>query len=333
MATTPTGVSGTNLNNIKKGGLQNYMEFARQLMPVRQKRDPWETAFEFFVNMAAESSKPGATALGAAGTAGQQVMKTLSEDRKLERAEDLAATKMGVTLASSLGKGGVPKSVDMGPALGADRKQLKNPEGKLLHKFNIYNPSGTVIKTFNAPPKQGMNIDLSGSKKFAELLSSQEGRNLGAALKDSRGAADKLPILLNMLSFVTDEDFESGKLQELLVPMKQLAYGLGIKIDETKLATQEAFVATAQQLVLGQVAQMKGALSDRELGFLQQQVASLGKSKRGNQLLLHLATHQMRKAAGFSQFYRDWKNQKGLRIGEKGTNVGDVADMYSDWRK
>ena len=71
-------------------------------MPAREKRDPWLTAFEFFVNMAAESSKPGATAIGAAGTAGQQVMKTLAEDRRLERAEDLAATKMGITLASAL---------------------------------------------------------------------------------------------------------------------------------------------------------------------------------------------------------------------------------------
>jgi hypothetical protein len=98
------GVSQSNINNVKLGGLQNYMDFAKQLMPAREKRDPWLTAFEFFVNMAAESSKPGATAIGAAGTAGQQVMKTLAEDRRLERAEDLAATKMGVTLAATLSK-------------------------------------------------------------------------------------------------------------------------------------------------------------------------------------------------------------------------------------
>ena len=114
MAITPTGVSGTDLSTIKKGSLQNYMDFAKQLMPAREKRDPWLTAFEFFVNMAAESSKPGATAIGAAGTAGQQVMKTLAEERRLERAEDLAATKMGVTLASSLGKGGVFKQYPSG---------------------------------------------------------------------------------------------------------------------------------------------------------------------------------------------------------------------------
>jgi hypothetical protein len=98
------GVSQSNINNVKLGGLQNYMDFAKQLMPAREKRDPWLTAFEFFVNMAAESSKPGATAIGAAGTAGQQVMKTLAEDRRLERAEDLAATKMGITLAATLSK-------------------------------------------------------------------------------------------------------------------------------------------------------------------------------------------------------------------------------------
>ena len=77
---------------------------------------------------------------------------------------------------------------------------------------------------------------------------------------------------------------------------------------------------------------MKGALSDKELGFLQAQVASLGKSKRGNQLLLHLAAHQMKKAGGFDEFYATWKNSDGKRIGEQGTGPADVADMYRAWR-
>lgn len=151
MAITPTGVSGTDLSTIKKGSLQNYMDFAKQLMPAREKRDPWLTAFEFFVNMAAESSKPGATAIGAAGTAGQQVMKTLAEERRLERAEDLAATKMGVTLASSLGKGGVFKQYPSGES--AVYMSAENARQYLINKGLPPN-----APTFASTAKKNMRV-------------------------------------------------------------------------------------------------------------------------------------------------------------------------------
>ena len=329
------GAAGTNINN-----LSNYGALAKQLgqqlypQRVEDPKDKWLTAFQFFSNMAAAASKPGATAIGAFGEAGATTVKTLLDERKQKRAEDLAATKMGATLIGALKpKTGTSKVIEMGPVLNADGSpKLDTTTGEPLFRFDVQDASGNVTSTYEATRKGGQTINFGGEKKFAEIFASQEGQKLSENLKLSRAAADKVPVLAQMLSFVTSPDFESGRLEELLMPMRQLGYGLGIDVDVSKLATQEAFVASAQQLVLAQVEQMKGALSDKELGFLQAQVASLGKSKRGNQLLLHLAAHQMKKAGGFDKFYATWKNSDGKRIGEQGTGPADVADMYRAWR-
>jgi hypothetical protein len=111
------GASGTNINNVSPNSgalkhigitpsqIQSYIDLVQKHTGTRPDRDPWLTAFQFFANMAAEASKPGATAIGAAGTAGSATVATLLEERKQKRAEKLAATQMGLTLAASLGKG------------------------------------------------------------------------------------------------------------------------------------------------------------------------------------------------------------------------------------
>ena len=97
------GAAGTNINS-----LTNYGALAKQLgqqlypQRVEDPKDKWLTAFQFFANMAAAASKPGATAIGSFGDAGATTVKTLLEQRKQKRAEDLAATQMGATLLGSL---------------------------------------------------------------------------------------------------------------------------------------------------------------------------------------------------------------------------------------
>lgn len=112
------GASGTNINNvnpnlgalskhmgINPSQIQSFIDLAQQQIGTRPDRNPWLTAFQFFAKMAEKSSVAGATALGAAGGAASETVDTLLEERKQKRAEKLAATQMGLTLAGSLGKG------------------------------------------------------------------------------------------------------------------------------------------------------------------------------------------------------------------------------------
>ena len=87
-------------------------QFAETLVPKTATISPEEQAFLFFTKMAAEASKPGATAIGAAGEAGQDLVKTRIAQKALDskRAGDVASVASSIFSAIKP-KVGAPKSV------------------------------------------------------------------------------------------------------------------------------------------------------------------------------------------------------------------------------
>lgn len=112
------GASGTNPStlNPKLGALAPYINLMENIYPSSQVYTPEEQAFLFFTKMAEESSKPGATAIGAAGAAGTELMKTKLASKTLEqkRAGDILTGAVGLTTA--LSKKGKPSNVMQGQA-------------------------------------------------------------------------------------------------------------------------------------------------------------------------------------------------------------------------
>ena len=80
-----------------------------------------------------------------------------------------------------------------------------------------------------------------------------------------------------------------------------------------------------------QVSKMKGALSDRELGFLQAQQANLSASPAGNRLLLVMQKQQLNKAAAFRGFVNNWAKENNE--GKFPTTNADYSKMMADWQK
>jgi hypothetical protein len=315
------GAAGTVDPDPNLGALRSYLSLGQSLMPAREKPDPWLTAFQFFTNMAAEASKPGATAIGAAGAAGSNVVKTLLEERKQKRAEDVAGIGLGVKLASSLSKKGVPKPVDMGPAMSTDGKTpLKNDDGVVLHKFNVYDPSGNVIKTYNAPQRTGMNISLKGQESFQTVAGKKAANRFMEQLDASDKAFTAISELDTLLNILADPTFETGAFQSGILPVKQLFVSLPESIrtklgytnkDFDEIASAEAFQALGFKVVLAKVEQMKGALSNKELGFLAAQGPTLSKTKDGNRLIIALSMQQLAKSTRFQDFSLKWQETNG----------------------
>ena len=85
-----------------------------------------------------------------------------------------------------------------------------------------------------------------------------------------------------------------------MLPLKSFALSFGLigKDDKTidNIASAELFRAKTYELCIGSSLKMKGALSDRELGFLQAQQANLSASPAGNRLLLVMQKQQLNKA-------------------------------------
>ena len=118
------GASGTNINtlNPKIGALGPYIQLMEEIYPQTAIYTPEEQAFLFFTKMAEESSKPGATAIGAAGAAGTELMKTKLASKTLEqkRAGDIITGAVGLSTAMKLGK---PSNVMAGEAMYMSEEQ------------------------------------------------------------------------------------------------------------------------------------------------------------------------------------------------------------------
>jgi len=112
------GSSGTNINTLdpKLGALAPYLNLMEQIYPKTTIYTPEEQAFLFFTKMAEESSKPGATAIGAAGAAGTELMKTRLAAKTLEqkRSGDLITGAVGLSSALKRSK---PSNVMSGEAM------------------------------------------------------------------------------------------------------------------------------------------------------------------------------------------------------------------------
>ena len=93
------GASGSNLSNLNLGALQNI---GAQLLPRKTAKEledeKWLAALQYFANMGAAASERGATLLGSAAKAGVGTTKTLLDQKKTERAEELARAQLGIGL-------------------------------------------------------------------------------------------------------------------------------------------------------------------------------------------------------------------------------------------
>ena len=120
-----------------------------------------------------------------------------------------------------------------------------------------------------------------------------------------------------------------------MLPLKSFALSFGLigKDDKTidNIASAELFSKKLMNLHWQQVSKMKGALSDRELGFLQAQQANLSASPAGNRLLLVMQKQQLNKAAAFRGFVNNWAKENNE--GKFPTTNADYSKMMADWQK
>jgi len=157
------GASGTPLSSLSGGALRalggrenikTAEEIARALSPQPQPIDPALLSFLFFTNLAAESSKPGATALGAAGTAALTPAKYLMQQREQQRKaeEQLPQTALNIAklIKPPTGTGRGEKYVKTEPVVGEDGK-IKRIEGAPVYLYRVEDSQGNLIRTVEMP--------------------------------------------------------------------------------------------------------------------------------------------------------------------------------------
>jgi len=333
------GVSSTDINDgtldiygALGGGAkagQQAMDIANQLYPEVEEADPWEAAFRFFAEMGKAASVPGSTAFGAAvGSMGAPLDYLIAKkDEKTKT--DRARIQAGLQIAPSL-KADVVKPTSTTKVVSSEQLRVMFPNEEIAEGlYNLTEGSDGSIKigkVGGAGSTTTINNNGSG-KKFSETLGSNAAADFSKQMEASRGAGESLNNYRQIFSFLSDPNFETGQFANAILPLQQIASQFGLEmfgVNDTM--TKEAFQAKANELVLQSVSQMKGALSDKELGFLQSVVPNLSNSTKGNRLLVILQMQQLEKAKAFSPFVSEWRATNSFE------NEKDYRDMMSAWR-
>ena len=160
------GASDTDVSDLgQDGALANiltdsesykyYKALQDELYPEQAPRSKWEDALYFFLNMAAESSKPGATALGAAGEAGKATVDQMRELRKDQRAADLLKKRdllSALAAERAAGRKAVDRTLHVNTETG-ERRHLSPADLDVLvregkgHDWVPYKPPGAGAST------------------------------------------------------------------------------------------------------------------------------------------------------------------------------------------
>ena len=345
MAPRLFGTSSTNMNNLNQGALSNLPSNLQQasllataLTPQRKPMDPALLSLLYFSELGKQASVPGATALGAASSAAVTPAAYLLKDRQAQADDAKTRATLTASLAGALKpKTGAPKTVEMGPALDSAGKAKVDDKGSPLFKYNVYNVDGTVQSSFEAPRKSGISIDVGkkGQEKFQEVLASNNAKAFAGHLDASDKAQGSLTTVGQLLDIVASPDFTSGPFQSFMLPLKSFALSFGLIGQDDKtidnIASAELFRAKTYELALAAVSKMKGALSDRELGFLQAQQASLSATPAGNRLLLVMQKQQLNKAAAFRDYVNNWAKENNE--GKFPADNASYSKMMQDWQK
>ena len=314
------------------GGQSNIasaFKLAQAFAPKPEPVNKWEESLKFFLNVGALSADPKQTFLTSLAGAGKKSLEDLVARRKKAREAAAKTLPTAIALATAMKpKGGVPKSVMGGPVTNEDGSPvLDQTTGKPLYKYTTYSADGETIGTFNAPMKGGgVNIKTPFESSFVKGLGTGAAKRHEDSISASEGASTQISTLQTMGSILAQETFETGKIQEFMLPIRQWMRGVGISTadinNRVKNITSEStgadgvinaeiFRSSAAKLVLESVAKLKGALSEKELSFLETINPSLGMTKESNQILILLAQQQLEKIKPYSSFTMSWQDANG----------------------
>tara|TARA_R110000765_G_scaffold182672_2_gene288632 strand:+ start:5263 stop:6492 length:1230 start_codon:yes stop_codon:yes gene_type:complete len=308
------GASGTDVSGLGKlGALQQYIDMGKSIIPPREKKDPWLTAFQFFTNMAAEASKPGSTAIGAAGAAGSNVVASLLEERKQKRAEDIAGAGLGIKLATALSK---PKTFKQYPTGGTASYMSAVDAEKYLIDKGLAKTSPNfkaVVERLTAPTDSMIGKPVVFADSFQMMTPVVKGNEIidfnftpvtgGAKPGNVEYRQKRLPILAKNQDYISKSfnvlpqvqrgmdllltgDVTTGGLTEFTMPLRN-TLGQLFGVTDPELQNLQIIQSISNVLAPKMRPVGSGSTSDMEFKAYQRSIADLGNTPKSNYLSLY----------------------------------------------
>jgi len=158
------------------------------------------------------------------------------------------------------------------------------------------------------PPSTTINVGQGQSEYEKEVGKGQAKSYL--SLQDMGSSARRQLPTINQLANLSDEAI-SGSAPQAQKAIMRAAETIGL--DVNGLAETEAFEALSNRLTLDKAQSLSGALSDKDIDFLQSTVPTLGQSKEGRKKLIgimrDMAQLEIDYAKAASEYMRDRKGQ------------------------
>ncbi len=188
---------------------------------------------------------------------------------------------------------------------------------------------------FDEKPEKVIEKQAEDKKEFQKQVAKSAAEEFAEFTKQSSAADGYLITVDSLINQLANKDFETGAWQQFTLPFKNLFISFlgeeagGEKWEGvlTDVTNAQEFLAQVAKFTLDSVAKMKGALSDKELGFLQSMQASLGNTKQGNQFLLITQKFALHRAKGFNDHVSTWIEENGDIA-----TTSDYRRMMKDWR-
>ena len=351
------GVSSTNINQLGGGALQNILNnpgqvaaLGRALQPQKRSMgdyltedDKWLVAFKFFTDMAAGASKPGATALGAAGAAGSSAVDFATGIAKQKRAEDLAATQLGAGLIGKLSKTPTFKQYPTG-----ETATYKTKEGaeKYLEQKGLSRSSpvfAPTVEKLTAPTESMVGKPIVIADSFQQLAPMVRNNSIivfnftpvtgvkpGAVVyRDKRipiiaknndviqQTFKTLPVVQEAMDLLMTGEVKTGGLAELTLPIKNI-FGQLFGMDFPDVQNLQIIQSISNFLAPQMRPPGSGSTSDMEFTAYQRSIAALGNTPEANYISLYTFMKRAQNAIE--------ANQKEIEILSDGGSAKDVNE-------
>ena len=146
------------------------------------------------------------------------------------------------------------------------------------------------------------------------------GKDLVAQYRAVRETADNAQGELSSLQQLRGINVQSGKLEEVKAGIAAYAQALGIdpaKVGLPDPTNPQAFIGTAQQLVLRVMQAQKGPQTENDAKRIEQTVANLGNTPAAKDFLIDSAMAVRQRDVERADFYDSWREQKGTYDGAR----------------
>jgi len=187
--------------------------------------------------------------------------------------------------------------------------------GRSGSNININTPQSKVESAADAAFGKGKG------ERYSEMIKQADAM--------SRGRQD----LVTMRGMLENSDLPTGNLTGIKVGLGRLLESFGVDTDRVQgllgnITDIETFNKIAGQETLRILADMKGASSDRDLKYVENQAANSNFTREGNAKMINVMLRTTANAQKISNLISDWEQRYGLGgRNEKGVSLDQGIDM------